>query len=266
MEYKNIRLIYFSPTQTTKKIVEAIAKGISLNETKHCDITPFIFDEKYCEEIINELVIIGVPVYSGRVPLHAADRLRKLKGSNSPAIIVVVYGNRAYDDALLELSNIALERGFKPFAAAAFIGEHSFSSEFFPIAQGRPDADDLNKAAEFGMKINNIIQDCKPFTYLVNIPGKFPYKPSGKLPNISPISIESKCKKCGNCVSNCPTGSIRLNGKIETNKTTCSLCCACVKNCINKARVNDSDLVRLGSDWLLKNCASRKAPEIFIPD
>ena len=43
--------------------------------------------------------------------------------SQTPAVLVVVYGNRAYDDALLELSDIATGAGFVPLAAGAFVGE-----------------------------------------------------------------------------------------------------------------------------------------------
>jgi len=264
METDKIRLIYFSPTKTTKKVVETIADAMNPKTTMRFDLTPFASNANKFEGIKNELAIIGVPVYCGRVPPTAVNRLRKLKVNNCPAIIVVVYGNYNYIDALLELRDIAFELGFRPIAAAAFIGEHSFSKEDIPIAYGRPDINDLNIAAEFGIKIRNKISENNLSDYKINVPGNYPYIPVEEMPSISPDTIVSKCAKCGTCVSVCPTGSIRLNGKIETETSTCILCCACIKNCPQKARLNDNDYARESSDWLIQNCAVRKEPEFYM--
>ncbi len=259
----NISLVYFSPTKTTRRIVETIALGINPKNTTHFDLTSSKFNSKSFNEFNNELLIIGVPVYGGRVPIDATKRLQKLNVNNIPTIIVVVYGNRDYEDSLIELRDIAKDRGFMPFAAAAFIGEHSFSSEFFPIAQGRPDTNDLNKATEFGTKIRNIIYNNK-ISKLIIVPGNYPYKALDVMPEISPVTIDTLCDKCGICVSVCPTDSIQINKTIITNKTTCILCCACVKECPINARLNDNDLVKRSSEWLLENCSTRREPEIFI--
>lgn len=264
MKTDKIRLIYFSPTKTTQKVVETIAGAMSPKITVSSDLTPFSSNTGEFEEIQNELAIIGVPVYCGRVAPTAVNRLRKLKGNNCPAIIVVVYGNWDYVDALIELRDIAVELGFKPVAAASFIGEHSFSTEDIPLAYGRPDVNDLKLAAEFGIKVKTRINEDNMHDYQINVPGNHPYIPFEEMPSVSPETIESKCGKCGTCVSVCPTGSIRLNGKIETDKTTCILCCACVKNCPNKARLNDNDYVKESADWLAQNCTVKKEPEFFI--
>jgi hypothetical protein len=95
--------------------------------------------------IENDVVVIGAPVYAGRVAKDAVDYFKTINGAGSLAILVVLYGNREFEDALLELKNIAIDQGFIPFAASAFIGEHSFSSKEFLIAFNRPDEDDLKK-------------------------------------------------------------------------------------------------------------------------
>ena len=147
-----VRLVYFSPTKTTKQIVEAIAEGTQYLPFAHLDLTPP--EEKSMTFVDpNELAIIGAPVYGGRIPVEAAIRLRRLKAQSIPAVIVVVYGNREYEDALLELRDITVETGFIPIASGAFIGEHSYSTEEKPIAHGRPDAYDIEKAKEFGKAI-----------------------------------------------------------------------------------------------------------------
>lgn len=95
------------------------------------------------------LIAIGAPVYGGRVPLDVVNYLQTLHGNGQAAVLVAVYGNRDYEDALLELRDIAKDRGFVPVAAAAFIGEHSFSTEESSIAAGRPDKADIESAEKF---------------------------------------------------------------------------------------------------------------------
>ncbi|MDX2413989.1 MAG: EFR1 family ferrodoxin [Bacteroidales bacterium] len=259
----NISLVYFSPTKTSKKIVEAIALGINPKSISHFDLTLSTFDSNSFNKFNNELVIIGVPVYSGRVPIDATKRLKKLKTNKVPTIIVVVYGNREYDDALLELKDIAKDRGFMPFAAAAFIGEHSFTTEQFPLAPGRPDTNDLSKASELGAEIRNILVINKT-SKLVNVPGNKPYREFTKRPIVSPVTIDEKCDRCGICVSVCPTDAIYIDETVITDKSSCILCCACVKECPTGARVNDNDVVKSINKRLFENCTTRKEPEIFI--
>ena len=144
------RLIFFSPTHTSAKIARAIGEGIGMGRRMETDLT---LDEQTSPiEMNGELCVIAVPVYGGRVAATALQRLQRLKGNGSPAILVVVYGNRDYEDALLELRDTAVQLGFVPLSASAFIGEHSFSTPELPIAAGRPDADDLQQAREIWKK------------------------------------------------------------------------------------------------------------------
>ena len=147
-------IIYFSPTHSSEKIAKAIASGIGMPRRKIFDLT---YDEAECGIKISEydLAIICVPVYAGRVAPTAATRLQRLKASGSKAIVAVTYGNRDYDDALVELYDIAVASGFNPIAAAAFIGEHSYSRPNMPIAEGRPDANDIASAKQFGKECLN---------------------------------------------------------------------------------------------------------------
>ena len=152
MEIRKAKLIYYSPTGTGKTTVTAIMKGTGLDHDI-IDLTPPDSEIKKYEVSSDELAIIAAPVYSGRTSTVASNRIKKLKGNNTPAVLVVMYGNRAFEDALLELKNFTSELDFKAIAGAAFIGQHSFDSEKTPIATGRPDAEDLMKAEAFGEKI-----------------------------------------------------------------------------------------------------------------
>ena len=150
-----VQSIYFSPTRTTARIVAAIARGTQLPAAEPLDLTPPEARTWRIEAAQDALAIIGAPVYGGRIPPEAVVRLRRLRAHETPAGIVVVYGNRAYEDVLLELRDLVIEQGFIPIAAAAFIGEHSYSTEVTPIAHGRPDVLDLAQAQEFGALIRD---------------------------------------------------------------------------------------------------------------
>ena len=148
MQIDTVRLVYFSPTDTTKKTLEGVAEGIRADEVQHVNLTKPAVKSQELARITDGLAIIGAPVYAGRIPLEAVNRLRKLKANNVPAVVVALYGNREYEDALIELRDLAVEQGFTPVAGGAFIGEHSFDSEETPIATGRPDEEDIEQARE----------------------------------------------------------------------------------------------------------------------
>ena len=266
MYINSVKLVYFSPNRTTKKVVEGIAEAIRVNAVDHLDLTPPEARTRGFEELRDELVIIGTPVYSCRVPVDAVDRLRRLKANNTPAIIVVVYGNVDYKDALLELNNIATEIGCKPVAAGVFIGEHSV----LPIAYGRPDAEDLKKAREFGEKIGEKLKDTKAIgdASPLQIPGSFPYYTMQPTPKealqVYPATEEMLCTKCETCAEVCPTAAITINDTVITDLDTCILCGACVKICPTQARVMDSPHYRQIVESVSKNSPERKEPEIFI--
>ncbi len=258
---QKVHLIYFSPTNTTKTVVGQIAKGIGIEQVVQIDLTKDIIRQN---EIKDSVVIFGVPVYRGRIPVEASEQLQKIKGVNSKAVLVAVYGNREFDDTLVELKDITEENGFKTIAAAAFIGEHSFSTDQLPIAVNRPDASDLQKAEQFGKNLKNLLESTSNFEKIIDIPGNRPYKELGVLPDVAPVTDNHKCDKCGVCVDVCPTNAISINNMIITDSTACVLCCACVKYCPNEARYNDSDFVHTAAAKLYTFCSERKEPEIFI--
>lgn len=266
MDIKSAKLLYFSPTQTTKRVLEGIAQGLQVTRIEGVDLTRRDVAARKLPELDDELVIIGSPVYAGRLPEGMASRLRRIKGNNTPTVIVVVYGNRAYEDALLELRDLVLEAGCKPVAAGAFIGEHSYSTNATPIASGRPDEDDLRKARAFGKmvreKMRNIQAPHEIFRLLV--PGRFPYKEGSALSGISPVTQEAICSKCENCVSACPTGAIAVRGLVETERSMCIRCCACVKTCSTGARVMEEPRIKQVAGQLSVQCSTRKEPEIYM--
>ncbi|MBW2660283.1 MAG: 4Fe-4S binding protein [Deltaproteobacteria bacterium] len=264
----NIRRIWgvtFSPTQTSKKIVNAINSAFPDAEHDSLDLTyPGNIRKKAFDS--DDLVVIGVPVYAGRVSPLAVQRLSTIKGNSTPAILVVLYGNREYEDALIELRDLAVAASFIPVAASAFIGEHSFSSPQAPIAPGRPDDSDLALAASFGRKIFQRISQLQDFSKLssLGVPGNIPYKEGMESPPVTPKVDQAACTLCGMCISTCPGEAITIENNLVMDVEHCIFCCACIKTCPEDAVSIDAPPLLEKKQWLHKNCARRKEPELYF--
>ena len=263
-----LHLVHFSPTHTTASVLQAIARGMVqpatvLDITHQCDAA-----REFAQQ---EVVVVGVPVYGGRVPALAAQRLAHLTGNGTPAVAVVVYGNRAYEDALLELQQLLTAQGFAVMAAAAFIGEHSFSTPELPIAEHRPDQADLAKAAAFGQDIVPVIVQAIAqrlagidASQPLALPGNHPYKERSPSSRIVPQTDPALCGGCMSCVDSCPTGAISPTDPCATDADLCIRCAACIKGCPSGARAITHtgmlDFIRT----LQQNCQTRREPEWFI--
>jgi len=190
MKIQSTKLAYFSPTGTTKSIVQAIQRGINQNTVEHIDATKPSARKQQLQTLEIELLVVAVPVYMGRVPALLIEWLNAIQAHNTLAVCVVVYGNKVYDDALLELQKIVIKCGGIPIACSAYIGEHSFSNSDTPVAQGRPDENDLNHAEVFGQKIREKLQSISSISQIsdVSVPGVYPYREDTKLWSVDLIA------------------------------------------------------------------------------
>jgi ferredoxin len=239
MDLVKVYAIYFSPTGGTGKAVVATAMGTGLPGTK-VDLTPWQSRVHYHRTFQpNELVVVGLPVYNGRLPGQIDDFWACLQGNNTPAIAIIVYGNRAYDDALIELKMKLEEKGFKVIAAAVFIGEHTFSQN---IAGGRPDAEDLKLARQFGKQsVQNID---KAYNGTLRVNGNYPYQAqifdpielTGEFTGWAQVGTTADCSLCGQCEDNCPWHAITIGEYVITNYAKCMRCFRCMKFCPAKAK------------------------------
>lgn len=263
--WKNMRptlnsanIVFYSPTGTSRKIARAIGDGLRLSQLSEFDIT--FSPKNLVIDNTNTLTVFVVPVYGGRVAITALERMHSIKGNNSLAAVVVVYGNRHYDDALIELRDEVEKMGFIPVAGAAFVGEHSFSTKEMPVAAGRPDMYDISMSEHFGKEVVDKINSVVSFGKL-HVPGNYPYRERSPKQNVAPVSTDD-CNACGVCVDYCPTGAIELNdrGEITTDTSKCTLCCACVKSCPHNARVFETPFTKI----LFENFRERKNPEFFF--
>lgn len=266
MKPENISLIYFSPTSTTGIVLEEIARGLGYDSPDVIDITRPEIRNQPAPKFDNNLVLIGAPVYAGRIAKDAVDYFNTLTGAGSLAVLVVLYGNREFEDAMLELKNLASERGFVPFAAGAFIGEHSFSDNEFLIAKNRPDEDDLEKAFLFGKKIADLLNTIEtPKDVIpVEVPGNFPYRDGMANGAFSFISVTDDCDDCGLCVSACPKNAVDESNRYSTIDPECIFCCACIKACPQQARVLKDGPIKEKAKWLSETYAQRKEPQTYL--
>lgn len=251
-------LVYFSPAFSTREIVRLV--GRSLAETqKEYEITHGISAPLFFEE---DPVIIGIPVYAGRVPAPAVKALEAIRGNgNTPAILVAVYGNRDYDDALLELQHLTEKNGFRTVGAGAFIARHSI---FRQVAAGRPDEKDRRIIDTFAQECLRKLQDKSHLapSHSVAVKGNEPYKIPGKLP-LFPDGDE-KCTECGICFTECPAEAIPSDNPRITVTERCFVCTRCISVCPAEARGFHSEMFLAAGKQFESVNAMRKEPELFF--
>lgn len=247
--------ICFSPTGGTANILNILGEKLSseamidLSENK--DFTEY----QFCE---TDLCLIGVPSYGGRVPAIAVERLRQIQGNQAQAILIAVYGNRAYEDTLLELKNTALESGFRPVAAISAIAEHSIMHQF---GTDRPDSADKKELKQFASQIQETLAS-NPIKRDVIVPGNFPYREYGGVP-MKPKTAKT-CTGCGLCVSKCPVGAISKESPTTIDAKKCISCMRCISLCPQHARKLNKFMLFVASNKMKKACSKRKANELFI--
>lgn len=178
-----------------------------------------------------DLVILGAPVYAGRLPQLEGGIFERLRGDGTPAVFNVSYGNRAFEDALLEEQDICQAHGFHGIAAGAWIAPHTFSGR---IGAGRPDGADLEKVREFAAGVRALLERPDWRTCRLTVPGDRPYRPARRV-EVHPAGDES-CTRCMACVSRCPAGAIPPESPRSTDTGRCISCLACVKSCPAGAR------------------------------
>ncbi|MFW5501180.1 MULTISPECIES: EFR1 family ferrodoxin [unclassified Maridesulfovibrio] len=266
MDIKSLKLICFSPTGTTEQVVRAVARGIGINDVELIDVTKPEARLRPLEFSEDELIVVGVPVYMGRVPGLLQEWFGKIKADGSPAVSVVVYGNRVYDDAMLELKDLLQGQGAVPIACAAYIGEHSFSNSEIPTAHGRPDNNDLSHAEMFGSMVREKLDAITDFaeSCVNDLPGEFPYRGSTELWNEDFIVVDEACVQCGLCAEICPTGAIDAEDSSVIDTVKCITCCACLKKCPNQARAMKDGPVKDARIRLNKLFSDPKKPEFYL--
>ena len=275
---KRITVVCFSPTGTSAEVARAIAGGIR----ESCASTIRVLDVTFGGISSStfgkdDIVVIAAPVYGGHFPKIAAARMEGLKGNATPAVLVAVYGNRAFEKSLSDMESFVVSRGFVAVAAAAFIGEHSYSTPATPIAEGRPDREDLNTAHRFGVEAGEKIirgditavgvqalheqpsasESIANFQAFVK---EYQHQQAVSPRILIPRTDASLCVHCGKCVALCPACAIDEGREEFTDAARCIKCCACVKGCPQDARTLTTPFASV----LAKNFSQRKQPVYLL--
>lgn len=260
MRCSHMLCCHFSPSGTTKTVADLFAAALPglENEKDERDLIRHPLQEEKAVDP-DTLLVVAVPVYAGRVPKVCAEQIARLKGNGTPAVALAVYGNRDYDDALLELKNILTENGFVVVGAGAFIARHSI----FPrVAANRPDARDKESLAEFAAaclaKLESGTEDAP-----LQVKGNFPYKEvSGSVP-LKP-SADKRCNNCGLCARVCPTQAISRENAPAKDAALCISCAACIAVCPQHAQAFRGVGYALAGCMFGRKNKARKEPEYFV--
>lgn len=250
---KHVSVVYFSPTGGTKKVSLAIASAMA-EDIKETDLCSVHGDCSFGPE---DVVIVGMPVFGGRIPAFGAEKLACCHGNGAVAVTAVVYGNRAFEDALLELNDCLEEQGFRVAAGTALLAEHSMVRE---VAAGRPDEQDLEDIRSFASKILTKLDQTswrEP-----EVPGNRPYRDWKQMP-VTPLT-EDTCIACGICAEECPTGAIPEDAPDTTNPGRCILCMRCISVCPVRARQLPPQAAGMLEQKLLPFKGIRRENELFL--
>ena len=243
---------FFSPTGGTRKAGRILADALAeqVNPIDLCNHEPV--QEGSCPA-----AVIAMPVFAGRLPAVAVEKVKTLKGSGKTVVTMVVYGVRAYEDALLELNDAAQEAGFQVAGSAAVVAQHSIVPT---VGAGRPDLQDEAEIKAFAAQV---LEKLSAGAAPVQVPGNRPYRDGMNLP-ASPVSLDN-CISCGACERVCPVCAVKVEPSgVVTDVQTCILCMACTAVCPVKARVLPVPLQQSMNEKLSALVDVRRENQFFL--
>lgn len=247
----------FSPTGGTEKAADALSSAWDC-EKETVNLLEANKDYSIWEMKEDDVCMVAVPSFGGRVPAVAVERLSQVKGNHARAVLVAVYGNREYEDTLLELKEVLETAGFRCVAAVAVIAEHSIMRQY---ASGRPNRQDLEELASFGRQIKEKL-DQNTGGEMPALPGNHPYRKYSGVP-LRP-KADKNCNQCGLCSRECPVHAIPSDHPSQTNEDVCISCMRCIKVCPNHARKLNKLMVNVAAQKLKKACTEPKKNQLFL--
>lgn len=274
MKTRCVKAVFFSATGNTKKVVSMIAERIAKNLNLDIEKIDFTLPQNRIEKTSfqpTDIVVFGTPVYAGRVPNKILPHVQEgFAGNGALAVPVVTFGNRNFDNGLIELRNELENNGFHTIAGAGIACSHSFSQKIGP---GRPDESDISIMEKFADELSSKVKNLDEIPAMIAVRGDDPvgpyYTPLGadkkpaKFLKAKPKTDPSKCNGCKICADVCPMGSISADSPHEVSGI-CIKCQSCVKKCPQDAKYFDDEAFLSHVKMLEENYSRRAQPETFI--
>lgn len=253
----SIHVFWFSPVYHTRLLALELGKALA----EHLNHIPLATHSltRSGEKVTlgpDDLAILASPVYAGRIPPLALAHFAQIGSHHSKAVLLSSYGNRAYDDALVDLVQLAHKLDMEPIAAAACIARHTIGLIY---AEGRPNADDLAEVREFAQKIARKLSE--DIADRLEVPGNIPTKPAVVFP--LPQTVNPNCVLCGHCWEQCPAQAIAPGHPASVNKQLCICCMRCVAICPEQARIPDHSFISGIRQKLEPLCSQPRKNEFF---
>lgn len=246
--------LYFSPTGGTKRVAEILSHAMA-DDVVYVDLLKK--NAPMPDFTAEDVCILSVPAFGGRVPQAAIEKIRTAHANGAKAMLVAVFGNRAIDDTLAELQDVAVSVGFEVIAAVEAVAEHSLVRKY---GAGRPNEQDQEELARFAECILQKLQSGNNTAPV--IPGNRPYKEFH--PSAMTLVVEDTCVNCKRCARECPVEAIPMENVKTVDAEKCFSCMHCVAVCPVQARNNSPTVTAALEERLRERCAEIKPNMLYI--
>lgn len=247
--------IVFSPTGGTARVADILTKNWS--DVEKIDLSKAETDFSEYKFSSEDMVLVAMPSFGGLAPKTAIDRLLRISGNGAKCVVVAVYGNRAYEDTLVQMQDAAEKSDFRVIAGISAVAEHSIMHQY---ATGRPNQSDIAQLSSFADRIAEKSLEEK-ISKLV-LPGNRPYKKASG--SVLVPKCTSSCVSCGLCANVCPVQAIDRNNSKVTDSKKCISCMRCVSVCPQNARKVSSAMTSIAALAIKRACSEKKENELFI--
>ena len=246
--------IYYSPTGGTEKVAKILANAMSDNVQNIDLFKKKKIDQRFEKE---DICIISVPAFGGRVPADNAEKIKTFTADGTKAVLVAVFGNRAIDDTLIELYDTVISVGFNVVVCIEAVAEHSLVRKF---GAGRPNDEDKTELESFAKRIIEKIDNND--LSVSEFPGNRPYK-DFKASGMS-LVVDDSCINCKKCARECPVDAIPMENVKTVDTDKCFSCMHCVSVCPKKARHNSPTVTTALEERLRERCSGVKPNKLYI--
>lgn len=252
--------VYFSAKGTTEICARCISENLGLQTKEYNWCSPYGNEELMIPG--EDVLLFAMPIYGGYIPKMCEEMTARLKGDKTPAIIVAVYGNRHYDNSLLQMRDLLTARGFVVIAAGAFLAEHSI---FPTVGAGRPDDRDRDAMEVFAKNCKKLLTGGEIDKYKeIELPGDTEYDSASYKGVPFQPDADDSCVGCGCCVGVCPVSAIDMEEPRKTNPKLCISCGACIKRCPVGARNHHAEAYPQAKAGFEEKCGEYRVPESYF--